>query len=174
MHLALLVVLVILLQWPATRLAADFIQGFRVVGNIPNCGVYGPSEDLVVDESVLLQYSWECALAMRRRTKHPPRFQDPAGSFRTVHRFPVLQASGKIRPCDNGDGGGHTALTCDGNKLSLCTAIQPAVHVRIFTRQVRTSTSTLHLGTTSSSQVGRIGRMPIAVPPFGLLIGCWL
>ena len=53
----------------------------------------------------------------------------PPGSFRVVRRFQVMQASGKRRPCDDGDQGGHSALTADDNQLELCAATQPAVAV---------------------------------------------
>ena len=162
MHLALLAVLVLVLQWPDTMLVSDFVRGFRVVGNIPNCGVYGPSKDEFIDEDGLLKNSWLHATLMRAKSRRVPAFQAehaqtileateadiskgfaepmftwgafcsnyPAGTFRTIRRFPVLQSSGKVRPCDDGDGGGHTDLTCDDNKLSLCNALQPAVHIR--------------------------------------------
>jgi hypothetical protein len=57
MHLALLAVLVLVMQWPDTMLVSDFVRGFKVVCNIPNCGVCGPSKDEFVDEGGLLQNS---------------------------------------------------------------------------------------------------------------------
>ena len=58
MHLALLATLVLVMQWPDTMLVADFVRGFKVVGNIPNCGVYGPSKDEFIDEEALLDNSF--------------------------------------------------------------------------------------------------------------------
>ena len=157
MHLAFLAVLVVVLQWPDTSLVLDFIRGFKVVGNIPNCGVYGQVGDPHVSEEDILEGAWDAALKLRRKAQKPTEYdehilratQDDVdkgfaeeiiswetfcsrhgpNTFRCIRRFPVIQASGKVRPCDDGDEGGHTSLTYDNNKLALCTALQPARHV---------------------------------------------
>ncbi|CAE8585047.1 unnamed protein product [Polarella glacialis] len=157
MHLALVAALIMVMQWKDTRLCFEFCFGFKVLGNIPNCGVYAPANVPPLDEKKILQGSWERAMRLRKRVKPGEHdvlltkatlkdvaqgFADSPvtweqflnvhkpGTFRLIKRFPVTQSTGKVRPCDDGDGGEHTALTADDNKLELCDATQPATHIR--------------------------------------------
>ncbi|CAE8637738.1 unnamed protein product, partial [Polarella glacialis] len=157
MHLALVAALIMVMQWTDTRLCFEFCFGFKVLGNIPNCGVYAPTNVPPLDEKKILQGSWEHAMRLRKRVKPGEHdelltkatlkdvaqgFADSPvtweqflnvhkpGTFRLIKRFPVTQSTGKVRPCDDGDGGEHTALAADDNKLELCDATQPATHIR--------------------------------------------
>ena len=54
--------------------------------------------------------------------------------FRLIRRFCIQQPGGKLRVIDDAADGGQSALSSDGNKLDLCTAIQPGLHVRLLWR----------------------------------------
>ncbi|CAE8589217.1 unnamed protein product, partial [Polarella glacialis] len=157
MHLALVAALIMVMQWKDTRLCFELCFGFKVLGNIANCGVYAPTNVPPLDEAKILQGSWEHALGLRKRVKpgehdelltaatlkdvaqgfadSPVTWEQSLnmhkpGTFRLIKRFPVTQSTGKVRPCDDGDGGEHTELTADNNKLELCDATKPATHIR--------------------------------------------
>ena len=157
MHLALLLILVIVMRWRDVSLPADYCFGHKAVGNIWPYDVFGQSGEPFIDESRLLSESWEHACALLKRLQpteddelilektqldvdkgfaEPIRsYQDfrehhGPGTFRLIRRFVVTQASGKKRPCDDGDGGGHTELTADANYLQLCGPLQPARHTQ--------------------------------------------
>ena len=51
--------------------------------------------------------------------------------FRLIRRF-CIQQGDKCRVIDDANDGGQSALSSDANKLDLCTAIQPGIHVRLL------------------------------------------
>ena len=156
LNLSLLLALVLVMGWPDVHMCYEMCYGFKVVGNIPNCHVYAQTHPPLVDEASILGSGWDAALQIKHRLRpseadeflteatmkdvaagfaedplpwHEFVRRHPPGTFRVLRRFQVLQASGKKRPCDDGDEGGHSALTADDNLLELCAATQPAVVV---------------------------------------------
>ncbi|CAJ1394627.1 unnamed protein product [Effrenium voratum] len=58
--------------------------------------------------------------------------------FRLIRRFCIRQPGGKLRVIDDAADGRQSALSADCNRLDLCTAIQPGIHVRLFWQAFRT------------------------------------
>ena len=68
-------------------------------------------------------FSWEHLLSLDR-------------PFRLIRRFCIQQGE-KCRVIDDANDGRQSALSSDANKLDLCTAIQPGIHVRLLATALR-------------------------------------
>ena len=155
-HLAMIGLLSILVDWPDSTFLHNLLTGFPSVGFSPHVASYtsqpatwipldelwdsslvdaarilrhlrpGPLDPEIVkagdkDESLGFcsePFSWEHLLNLDR-------------PFRLIRRF-CIQQGDKCRVIDDANDGGQSALSSDANKLDLCTAIQPGIHVRLL------------------------------------------
>ena len=150
--------LMLLTSWADTSFPYGLIRGLPAVGYAPPYGVFPqqPAEVISMsdvldgwqehnqhilnqlragkDDEFLLQQSLEdaangfCTAPLRR-----PDFLRFIGNkaHRLIPRCVITQSSGKQRVIDNGDTGGQSALSSDANKLTLCSPLRPAQHIRL-------------------------------------------
>ena len=150
--------LMLLTSWADTSFPYGLVRGLPAVGYAPPYGIFPqqPAEVISMsdvlngwqehnqhilnqlragkDDEFLLQQSLEdaangfCTLPLRR-----PDFLRFIGNkaHRLIPRCVITQSSGKQRVIDNGDTGGQSALSSDANKLTLCSPLRPAQHIRL-------------------------------------------
>ena len=150
--------LMLLTSWADTSFPYGLIRGLPAVGYAPPYGIFPqqPAEVISMsevldgwqehnqhilnqlragkDDEFLLQQSLEdaangfCTAPLRR-----PDFLRSIGNkaHRLIPRCVITQSSGKQRVIDNGDTGGQSALSSDANKLTLCSPLRPAQHIRL-------------------------------------------
>lgn len=76
--------------------------------------------------------------------------------FTVTRRFAITQSGGKQRIIDDASAGGQSATSRDSNKLQLCSAIQPAVHLAALQAEMLESSVSIpqwgeiHTGTRTS------------------------
>eukprot|EP00435_Cladocopium_sp_Y103_P018485 s228_g4.t1 len=156
-HLGLIGLLCILMDWPDPTFMHGLVYGFPCVGFSPHLPVFDFQDAEWIHPSEL----WASARADADRIRHelrPSAFGDAiaeAGAkdeaqgfcgpamtwselaacgrpFRLIRRFCIQQPGGKLRVIDDAADGGQSALSSDSNRLDLCTAIQPGIHVRLL------------------------------------------
>ena len=154
----LLALLMVLTSWADTSFPFGLVCGLPAVGYAPPYGIFHqqPAEVISMadvldgwqehnqhilnqlragkDDEFLLQQSMEdadkgfCTAPLRRS-----EFLRLIGNraHRLIPRCVITQSSGKQRVIDNGDTGGQSALSSDANKLTLCSPLRPAQHIRL-------------------------------------------
>ena len=156
-----LILLLVLLRWPDTSLAGDFMRGFATVGFAPPCRVFaqqpstfftlddiyrggphdakhlassirpGPHDDLLAQAGVEDERAGFCGPELTFAQVRS------LSRFRILRRFVIQQGSGKNRVIDDAFQGGQSGLSSDSDKLDLCQGTQPAYHVQILARALR-------------------------------------
>ena len=156
-RVGLIGLLAMLVDWPDPTFMRDMVFGFPAVGFSPNVPAFAAQEA----EWMSLEEVWngaeEDAVRIVRRLG-PSEFDEAiveAGEkdeklgfcgeamswsellscnhrFRLIRRFCIQQPGGKLRVIDDAADGGQSALSMDANKLDLCTAVQPGLHVRLL------------------------------------------
>ena len=148
----------VLTSWADTSFPFGLICGLPAVGYAPPYGIFPqqPAEVISMadvldgwqehnqhilnqlragkDDEFLLQQSMEDAnngfcTAPLRRAELLRLIGNRA--HRLIPRCVITQSSGKQRVIDNGDTGGQSALSSDANKLTLCSPLRPAQHIRL-------------------------------------------
>ena len=158
-HIALIGLLAIMIDWPDPGIMKDLVQGFPGVGYSKHVPVYASQPASWIPLNDLWTTAMDDAKRICDRLR-PGDFDDAimeAGAkdenlgfcgprmswddlcsfdrpFRLIRRFCIQQPGGKLRVIDDAADGGQSALSSDGNKLDLCTAVQPGLHVRLLWR----------------------------------------
>ena len=154
----LIALLMVLTSWADTSFPFGLVCGLPAVGYAPPYGIFPqqPAEVISMakvldgwqehnqhilnqlragkDDEFLLQQSMEDAdKGFCTAPLHRSEFLRLIGNraHRLIPRCVITQSSGKQRVIDNGDTGGQSALSSDANKLTLCSPLRPAQHIRL-------------------------------------------
>ena len=162
LHVAFIAAMVVLCAWPDTALPMRYIVGFSQEGVLERTGAlrrvsvspFVPMADLLAgaedtidkfesarrrpehDEFLLA----ECVKDARRGvasslyTREEMDKRWGRGGWLPMPRFQITQASGKLRPIDDGRKYEHNAACAYSETLDCPTALQPVVHLRAFAR----------------------------------------
>ena len=158
-HLGLLAVMVVLMEWPDWRLPLRFIGGFRIVGVLERTNIFEPKGfEEPVPKAVLLQnaakiiasiessrpspdaeFLWDsCLKEHEKGFGGPPRDKSyfdgkfGPGGWSPIPSFCITQADGKQRRIDNGRSGGQNSATAYTETARLCSAFQPGLHAKLL------------------------------------------
>ena len=145
--------LLLLTSWADTSFPHGLIRGLPAVGYAPPYGIFPQQPAEVISMSDVLD-GWQehnQHILNQLRAGKDDEFllqqsmEDAANVFCTpplrradflrfignkAHRL-YTQSSGKQRVIDNGDTGGQSASSSDANKLTLCSPVRPAQHIRL-------------------------------------------
>ena len=155
--LGLLALAVVLLAWPDTTLPLNLLYGLPAVGFAPWCRVFGPQPVQPVDPESAFD-DWQKHNENLRASVRPSPHagfileksledvgagwaKEPVNRqeleiklrgrpYRLIQRHVVVQGNGKKRLIDDANKGGQTERSADASKLRLCSALQPAAHLR--------------------------------------------
>ena len=155
-HLGLLGLLGLLLDWPDPTFMNDLLVGFPSVGFSPHVPSFMSQQGQWITWDNIWETSYSDALRILTSLKPGPLDSEivQAGEkdehlgfcsepfswgdllradrpFRLIRRF-CLQQGDKCRVIDDANDGGQSSLSSDSNKLDLCTAVQPGLHIRLL------------------------------------------
>ena len=160
-HLGLIGLLGLLMDWPDPTFMHNLLVGFPSIGFSPHVPSFTsqPGRWISWDEIWETSYSDALRILTSLKPGHLDQEIVKAGEkdehlgfcsapfswedllradrpFRLIRRF-CLQQGDKCRVIDDAHVGGQSSLSSDANKLDLCAAIQPGLHIRLLFAALR-------------------------------------
>ena len=163
LHLGLIGVLTVILEWPDWQLPGGFVAGFQLVGTMPRTHIFDPVAQPPVDIDVAslrkrgpalraalrsrpvspeVQFLWDSVMAEVEAGKaYPPMTEAEVSqhfgtaSWCAVPSFCHVQPCGKKRRIDDAKCGMQNEFIAYSERGHLCTAFQPALCARLVAEE---------------------------------------